>query len=66
MKLNREEAVTIYLLLPIKVSDIPRRERPRLDYILGTEGEPEKLQAKLDELNKRLHRELNKGGDPDV
>lgn len=68
MKLNRQEAVLIYMALPGEVSTIAPHVLDNLYYMLGLNGDPDcstKLQARLTAINKKLQDALNKGG-PDV
>jgi hypothetical protein len=69
MRLNRQEAVLIYMILPGEVSAIEPGALNNILYMFGLIDDPEgmtKLQARLDALNKRMQDALNKGGDPDV
>lgn len=69
MKLNKDEVALLFYSRPMRTSDIPPAWRDGLlsHFGLGRDEAGEAtLQERLDDINDRLHRELNKGGGPDV
>lgn len=69
IELTRDEAILLYLSRPMRATDIPRAWRDQLLNQFGlhpNEAGEAMLQEKLDDINERLHKALNKGGDPDV
>lgn len=69
MKLNKDEIALLFYSRPIRTEDIPPAWRAQLlsHFGLGRDEAGEaQLQEKLDDINERLHKALNKGGDPDV